>query len=140
MSPIAELPETVDGIMIPVETGCLLDNYAQDVVDVLEQLDREYMPVVDSFVSRHPVGLVTRTNLRTLVRDAENAPIADVLIAGIPLIRSGTRLDQVSDRLARSPVVLVVDHAGALMGYVEVTTILPYLLGLEDPEQPGTET
>lgn len=139
MSPIAELPETIDGIMIPVETGCLLDNDAEDVVDVLEQLDREYMPVVDSFVRRHPVGVVTRTNLRTLVRDAEHAPVADVLIAGVPLIRSGTRLDQLSDRLARSPVVLIVDQAGALMGYVEVTAILPYLPRLDGHAGPETE-
>ena len=139
MSPIAELPETVDGIMIPVETGCLLDNYAQDVVDVLEQLDREYMPVVDSFLHRHPVGVVTSANLRTLVRDAGSAPVADVLIAGIPLIRSGTRLDRLSDGLARSPVALIVDQAGALMGYVEVTVLLPYLLGLQGHGEPGGE-
>jgi predicted transcriptional regulator len=139
MSPIAELPETVDGIMIPVETGCLLDNYPQDVTDVLEQLDREYMPVVDSFVRRHPVGVVTRTNLRGLVQDAKNALVSDVLIAGVPLILSGTRLDQLSDRLAQSPVVLIVDQAGALLGYVEVTAILPYLLRLDGHDEPEGE-
>jgi hypothetical protein len=61
MAPNAESPDTADETMISVESGCLVDNFVQDVLDVLDQLDCASMPVVDSFrILPYLLGLDSR--------------------------------------------------------------------------------
>lgn len=107
--------------MIRAATGCLLDTRACDVLDVLERLDLEYMPVVDSFATRLPVGIVARSDLRRLVAaEPKDARVAQVLTAGVPTVGPQARLWQLGDQWTAIPAVLVVDQAGALVGYLDL--------------------
>ena len=116
--------DTVESVMIRAETGCLLGTRAGDVLDVLERLDLEYMPVVDSFVTRLPVGIVARRDLRRLVAaEPKDARVAQVLTAGVPTVERQARLWQLGDRLTAIPAVLVVDQAGALVGYLDLARL-----------------
>jgi CBS domain containing-hemolysin-like protein len=134
-----QAPVNVDAVMVPVETGCLLHNFAQDVVDVLEQLDREYMPVVDSFARCHPLGVVTRTDLRRITQSSEDALVSDALIAAVPHIRTGTGLHELSDRVTRASIALVVDGAGSLAGYLETAVVVAHLTRTDEQGNQGSD-
>jgi CBS domain-containing protein len=133
-----EPQDIVDRVMTPTETGCLLENYAEDVLDVLEELGHDYMPVVDGFATRRPLGVVGRHELRQLVAsDPGEARVAHVLLAGVPLIPLGTHLTRLTQRLAEVPVALVVDHAGTLAGFLEIPRVLPWIMGVEPGQEGG---
>jgi len=67
--------------------GRVRQNHVQDVLDVLDALDLDFMPVVDDFGSGRVVGAMTRSNLEdTLGREGPDARVAQVSSVTLPTI------------------------------------------------------
>ncbi len=107
-------------VMDAMETGVVpipVEASLADAVDVLLATAQHQFPVIDGH--RKPVGLLVREDLIVaLGTRPREAPLADVMRAPTPVVRSGLDLGEALTMLGAggAPALCVVDEMGALAG------------------------
>lgn len=97
--------------------GCVRQNHVQDVLDVLDALELDFMPVVDDFRSARVVGVMTRSNLEdTLSRKGTHARIAQVTSVTLPTILHDRLSGELADLVDGASACVVVQEEGRLVG------------------------
>lgn len=106
----------VRDVMRPVD-GCIRQNHAQDVLEIMDALNLEFMPLVDGFGGGRMRGAVTRSDLAQVVRrfgaDARVLQARPVMLPNIP---ADTPVGKVPDAAGRGLAYVVTERGGRLAG------------------------
>lgn len=109
---------TVRDRAVPVGDGCVARNTASDVLEMMEQLVTEVMPVLRSFQDRAILGLVDRRGLARVVEsdDAEAARVSDAPWFDAPMVSADEPLPGVLESPHPPSLYVVVDADRELVG------------------------
>lgn len=103
-------------VMRPVD-GCIRQNHAQDVLEIMDVLNLEFMPLVDDFGGGSVRGAVTRSDLVQAVRrfgaDARVLQVRPVMLPNIP---ADTPVEHIRDPGGHRPAYVVTERGGRLAG------------------------
>lgn len=106
-------------VMRPVD-GCMRQNHAQDVMEVMDAFDLAFMPLVDEFGGGTVRGAVTRSKLAQVIRrfgrDARVIQVRPVMLPNIP---ADAPVAQMPGAAARAPAYVVTERGGRLVGVYE---------------------
>lgn len=120
-TPIREVARRVE--------GCLGDNRARDVLDLMEELGIFFMPLVDDFSAGRVRGAVTRSDLANLVgRFGDDARVIQARPVMLPNVPAHLPLGQLPTVAGPAPAFIVTERGGRLVGIYE-----PDVRGLRDP-------
>jgi CBS-domain-containing membrane protein len=112
--------------------GCLPQNSAEDVLDVMAALHLNFMPLVEDFESRRLLGIVARDELaRILEWNGGSGRAGDAELIELPTVRADTLLSDIADGAKQHCAWLVVDLQGRVHGIYECSD----LAGHEEPWQ-----
>ncbi|HUF51907.1 MAG TPA: CBS domain-containing protein [Longimicrobiales bacterium] len=112
--------------------GCLPQNSAEDVLDVMDELHLNFMPLVEDFASGRVLGIVARDELaRILEWNGGSGRAGDAELIELPTIRADTPLIDIADAAKQHHAWLVVDLRGRVHGIYESSD----LAGHEEPWQ-----
>lgn len=92
--------------------GCISENTALDVVEIMDEMDLAFMPVVADTDSRRVVGVVSRGGLESAIRalGAARATVRAAPLLEMPLVPAETGADAVEEVAGRAPVYIVVEQ------------------------------
>jgi predicted transcriptional regulator len=97
--------------------GCLPQNSAEDVLDMMDALQVKFMPLVADFESGKVLGIIGREDLSGLVdRGGGSARAGDAGLIALPTIRADTPLSAIAETGEPDQAWLVVDALGQLHG------------------------
>lgn len=100
--------------------GCLPQNSAEDVLDVMDALDLNYMPLVENFESGRVLGIVARDELaRILEWNGGGGRAGDAELIELPTIRADSPLIDIAATAKEHHAWLVLDFQGRLHGIYE---------------------
>jgi Zn-dependent protease/CBS domain-containing protein len=96
----------------------------RDAADALLRTTQTEFPVVDGGGKLR--GFLTRTDMITAMsRTGPDTPVIEAMVAEIPSLRAGSRLEEALRRLQGrgAPAVAIVDEMGRLVGYITAENI-----------------
>lgn len=102
--------------------GCLGQNHASDVLDIMEAMSISFMPLVDDFSSGRVRGAVTRSDLATIVRRfGMDARVIQARPVRLPIVPADVPVAQVPAVAGPAPAYIVMERGGGLVGVYEPT-------------------
>jgi CBS domain-containing protein len=115
--------------------GCLPQNGAEDVLEVLDVMDAlhlNFRPVVDDFENGRLIGIGAGEELaRIHERNDGSAPAGDAELIELPIVQANTPLVDIADAAEQHHGWLVVDLEGQVHGIHESS----HLAGNGEPWQ-----
>lgn len=97
--------------------GCVRQNHAQDVLDVLDALGLSFMPVVEDFSDARVAGVVTRAGLETaLERHGSSARVAQAAPILLPMVADDTPVGLIATLAGEAPAYVITRHKRRLVG------------------------
>jgi hypothetical protein len=97
--------------------GCIAENTALDVVEIMDEMDLAFMPVVADAATRRVVGVVSRGGLENAIQalGAVRATVRAAPLLEMPILQAETGADAVEEVAGRAPAYIVVEQ-GRLIG------------------------
>lgn len=106
-------------VMRPVD-GCLRQNHARDVLDIMDALNLAFMPLVDEFGGGKVRGAVTRSDLAQVIRrfgaDARVIQVRPIMLPNIP---ADTPVTQIPVAAGWASAYIVTERGGQVTGIYE---------------------
>jgi CBS domain-containing protein len=97
--------------------GCVRRNHARDVLDVMDALEIDFMPLVDDFGGRKVIGVITRWELARILRRSGSAGrVEDGTAVLLPMVSEDTPVGHVEATAGKATAYVVVDADGSLKG------------------------
>ncbi len=110
---------TVREVMRPLATGCLQENRVVDVLEVMQELGVEALPVVDALEGGSVQGMVTRRAAAAAAEADPDARVADCEMAEAPEVDPDAPAIRALGHAVDGPGSAVVDGDGNLIGVVD---------------------
>lgn len=91
--------------------GCTAENNARDVVEMMDEMELDFMPVVADLNSRRVVGVVSRAGLENAVRvlGMRKAMVRAAALIHFPLVEADVPLHALQAYAGPAPAYVVVD-------------------------------
>jgi predicted transcriptional regulator len=99
--------------------GCLPQNSAEDVLDVMDALDLNFMPLVEGFENGRLLGIVARAELTRIMERNGSARVEDAVLIELPQVRADTPLVDLAAAANHQHAWLVTDGDGRVHGVYE---------------------